>query len=176
MTSCSESKGIWTIIPCTDGSSFRFLSDVCHIKNANMIIIWRWVIFFSSGYGWLHYLGEKLRLCCWSRKLEAGSRNAWRHYSVEVEGQAPLVVVSLKYFTPNIWALFDPQKIHPRPSQIIRIWLKQKKTSPKAQRTRGLSSAYQSNLGHITSSNTWSNFIFRISTKHQLQNQNVTLV
>ena len=40
-----------------------------------------------------------------------------------------------------------------------------------------MSSAYQSNLmGHITSSNKkpWSNFIFRISTKHQVQNLNQT--
>ena len=59
-------------------------------------------------------------------------------------------------------------------------------TLPKAQRTRGLSSAHQSNLfrsyhkfkqkilikfypqSHITSSNkkSWSNFILRVSTKH----------
>ena len=42
---------------------------------------------------------------------------------------------------------------------------------PKAQRTRGLSSSFQSNLlGHITSSN----FIFKISTKHSLQNPHQT--
>ena len=48
-----------------------------------------------------------------------------------------------------------------------------KETLPKAQRTRGLRSAYQSNLlrsYHKFKRNTWSNFIFRISTKQQLQN------
>ena len=42
------------------------------------------------------------------------------------------------------------------------------KTLPKAQRTRGLSS-YQKFVHKY-----WSNFIFRISTKHQLQNLNRT--
>ena len=41
---------------------------------------------------------------------------------------------------------------------------------PKAQRTRGLSSAFQSSNKYKHKS--WSNFIFRISTKHQLQNLN----
>ena len=48
------------------------------------------------------------------------------------------------------------------------------KTLPKAQRTRGLSSAYQSNFFrsyHKFLHKSWSN-IFRISTKHQLQNLN----
>ena len=49
-----------------------------------------------------------------------------------------------------------------------------KKTLPKAQRTRGLSSAYQSNFFwsyHKFSHKSWSN-IFKISTKNQLQNLN----
>ena len=49
-------------------------------------------------------------------------------------------------------------------------------TLPKAQRTRGLSSAYQSNffrLYHKFLHKFWSN-IFRISTKHQPQNLNQT--
>ena len=41
-------------------------------------------------------------------------------------------------------------------------------TLPKAQRTRGLSSY------HKYKHKFWSNFIFRISTKHQLQNLNLT--
>ena len=48
------------------------------------------------------------------------------------------------------------------------------KTLPKAQRTRGLSSSYQRNfLGsyHKVKHKSWSNFVFRISTKHQLLNQ-----
>ena len=52
-----------------------------------------------------------------------------------------------------------------------RYWIK---TLPKAQRTRGLSSAYQSNFFrsyHKFLHKSWSN-IFRISTKHQLQNLN----
>ena len=51
------------------------------------------------------------------------------------------------------------------------------KTLPKAQRTRGLSSSYQSNFlrsYHEFKHKSWSNFIFRISTKHQLQNFNQT--
>ena len=52
-------------------------------------------------------------------------------------------------------------------------------TLPKAQRTRGLSSAYQSNftlvtLGHITNYYTNLDQTFRISTKHQIQNLNQT--
>ena len=50
-------------------------------------------------------------------------------------------------------------------------------TLPKAQRTRGVSSVYQSNLFrsyHQLLHKSWSNFIFRISTKHQLQNLNQT--
>ena len=49
-------------------------------------------------------------------------------------------------------------------------------TLPKAQRTRGLSSAYQSNLFrsyHKFKHKSWSNFIFRISSKHQLQYQHL---
>ena len=49
-----------------------------------------------------------------------------------------------------------------------------KETLPKAQRTWGLSSAYQSNffrLYHKFLHKSWSN-IFRISNKHQLQNNN----
>ena len=49
-------------------------------------------------------------------------------------------------------------------------------TLPKAQRMRGLSSAYQSNFFrsyHKFLHKSWSN-IFRISTKHQLQNLNQT--
>ena len=42
------------------------------------------------------------------------------------------------------------------------------KTLPKAQRTRGLSSY------HKFKYKSWSNFILRISTKHQLQNLNQT--
>ena len=42
------------------------------------------------------------------------------------------------------------------------------KTLPKAQRTRGLSSY------HKFLHKTWSTFVFRISTKHQLQNPNQT--
>ena len=52
------------------------------------------------------------------------------------------------------------------------------KTLPKAQRTKGLSSAYQSNLFrsyHRFKHKSWSNFTFRISTKHQ-QNLNQTSV
>jgi len=51
------------------------------------------------------------------------------------------------------------------------------KTLPKAQRTRGLSSSYQNNLlrsYHEFKHKSWSSFIFRISTKHQLQNFNQT--
>ena len=44
------------------------------------------------------------------------------------------------------------------------------KTLPKAQRTRGLSSF------HKFKHKSWSNFIFRISTRHQLQNLNQTSV
>ena len=44
-------------------------------------------------------------------------------------------------------------------------------TLPKAQRTRGLSSAYQFNSYHEFLHKSWSN-IFRISTKHQLQSLN----
>ena len=48
------------------------------------------------------------------------------------------------------------------------------KTLPKAQRTRGLSSSYQSNFlesYYMFKHKSWSNFIFRISTKPQLFNQ-----
>ena len=51
------------------------------------------------------------------------------------------------------------------------------KTLPKAQQTRGLRSAYQSNLFrsyHKFKHKSWSNFKFRISTKHQLQNLDQT--
>ena len=54
---------------------------------------------------------------------------------------------------------------------------KQLKTLQKAQQPRGLSSAYQSNLFrsyHKFKQKSLSNFIFRISTKHQLQNLNQT--
>ena len=47
-------------------------------------------------------------------------------------------------------------------------------TLPKAQRTRWLSSSCQSNFlrsYHKFKHKPWSNFIFRISTKHQLLNQ-----
>ena len=50
-------------------------------------------------------------------------------------------------------------------------------TLPKAQRTRGLSSTYQSNFFrsyHKFKNKSWSNFIFRFSIKHQLQNLNKT--
>ena len=49
------------------------------------------------------------------------------------------------------------------------------KTLPKAQQTRGLSSAYQINFfrSYHKLHKSWSN-IFRISTKHQLQNLNQT--
>ena len=43
---------------------------------------------------------------------------------------------------------------------------------PKAQRTQGLSSAYQS--WNKFKHKSWSNFIFKISTKHSLQNPNQT--
>ena len=46
------------------------------------------------------------------------------------------------------------------------------KTLPKAQRTRGLSSSYQSNFlrsYHKFKHKFWSHFIFTISTKHQLK-------
>ena len=46
-------------------------------------------------------------------------------------------------------------------------------TLPKAQRTRGLSSSNQSNIlrsYHEFKHKSWSNFIFKILTKHQLQN------
>ena len=49
---------------------------------------------------------------------------------------------------------------------------KLKKTLPKAQRTRGLSSSCQSNylrLYHKFKRKSWSHFIFRISTKNQLK-------
>ena len=42
------------------------------------------------------------------------------------------------------------------------------KTLPKAQQTRGLSDLFRS--FHKSKHKSWSNFIFRISTKHQLQN------
>ena len=48
-------------------------------------------------------------------------------------------------------------------------------TLPKAQRTRGLSSGYQSNFfrsNHKFSNKSWLDFIFIISTKQQLQNLN----
>ena len=51
------------------------------------------------------------------------------------------------------------------------------KILPKAQRTRGLRSACQSNLFrsyHKFKHKSWSNFIFRILTRHQLQNINQT--
>ena len=51
------------------------------------------------------------------------------------------------------------------------------KTLPKAQRTRGLSSAYKSNFFrsyHKFKHKSWSNFIFRILTKHQFQNLDQT--
>ena len=51
------------------------------------------------------------------------------------------------------------------------------KTLPKAQRTRGLSSTYQSNFFrsyHKIKHKSWSNIIWGISTKHQLQNLNQT--
>ena len=51
---------------------------------------------------------------------------------------------------------------------IVHFWLlvaSYIQTLPKAQRTRGLSSYHKS----------WSNFIFRISTKHHLQNLNQNL-
>ena len=47
------------------------------------------------------------------------------------------------------------------------------KTLPKAQRTRGLSSSYQRNIlrsHQELKHKSWSNFIFIILTKHQLQN------
>ena len=50
-------------------------------------------------------------------------------------------------------------------------------TLPKAQRTWGLSSAYQSNMFrsyHKFKHKSWSNFIFIISSKWQLQNLNQT--
>ena len=50
-------------------------------------------------------------------------------------------------------------------------------TLPKAQRTRGLSSAWQSYLFRLYQKflqKTWSKFIFSISTKRQLQNLNQT--
>ena len=56
----------------------------------------------------------------------------------------------------------------------VVAYLTNEKTLPKAQRTRGLSSAYQSNFFrsyHKFLHKSWSN-IFRISTKHQLQNLN----
>ena len=59
--------------------------------------------------------------------------------------------------------------------QIVKWgWRCKVETLPKAQRTRGLSSAYQSNFFrsyHKFLHKSWSN-IFRISTKHQLQNLN----
>ena len=48
---------------------------------------------------------------------------------------------------------------------------------PKAQRTRGVSSLYQSNFFrsyHKFLHKSWSHFIFIVSTKHQLQNFNQT--
>ena len=76
-----------------------------------------------------------------------------------------------------------------RKNYLETCWRK-RKTLPKAQRTRGLSSSWQSNFwGHITSSNTNLDHIsstlnlqlkiltkpsFRISTKHFLQNLNQT--
>ena len=53
----------------------------------------------------------------------------------------------------------------------------QLKILPIAQRARGLSSAYQSNLFrsyHKIKHKSWSNIIWGISTKHQLQNLNQT--
>ena len=63
----------------------------------------------------------------------------------------------------------------PLPTKKQPLWLwKQEKvqTLPKAQRTRGLSSAYQSKV-YLKLLNK-SNFVFRISTKLQLQNFNQT--
>ena len=57
------------------------------------------------------------------------------------------------------------------PSYFIKSFSSFVRTLPKAQRTRGLSSAYQSNFFrsyHKFLHKSWSN-IFRILTKHQLQ-------
>ena len=57
----------------------------------------------------------------------------------------------------------------------VHTWCLDFKTLPKAQRTRGLSSGYQSNFFRSCnkfSNNSWSDFIFIISTKQQLQNLN----
>ena len=48
------------------------------------------------------------------------------------------------------------------------------KTLPKAQRTRGLSSAYQSDLFWSYISKVQTQILIRILTKHQLQNLNQT--
>ena len=58
----------------------------------------------------------------------------------------------------------------------LKIYSVIRKTLPKAQRTRGLSSTYQSNIFGSYQEfkhKPWSN-IFRISTLHQLQNLNQT--
>ena len=60
--------------------------------------------------------------------------------------------------------------------QMKKAEAKFKETLPKAQETGGLSSVHQSNFFrsyHKFSQKSWLN-IFRISTKHQLQNNNQT--
>ena len=78
--------------------------------------------------------------------------------SVTGAGKSIIIKVQFLYQSPNM----------------SFIWLD--KTLPKAQRTRGLSSAYQSNFFrsyHNFLNKFWSN-ISRILTKHQLQNLNQT--
>ena len=61
--------------------------------------------------------------------------------------------------------------------KILSLTLSIYKTLPKAQRTRGLSSSYQSNFFrsyHKFLQKSWSNLIFKISTKNQLQYRNQT--
>ena len=74
-----------------------------------------------------------------------------------------------------VWRFFRKRRITKEQVPLARLEI-MKKTLPKAQRTRGLSSAYQSDFFrsyHKFFHKSWTN-IFRISTKHQLQNPSQT--
>ena len=76
---------------------------------------------------------------------------------------------ALKALSCNICLAFFALYISCPQNMILKALIK---TLPKAQRTLGLSSAYQSNFFR-SYHKFWSN-IFRISAKHQLQNLNQT--
>ena len=84
-------------------------------------------------------------------------------------------------FTSNIRRKREPlksefQQLLDTKCRQENIHLKSKlETLPKAQRTRGLSSSFQSNFLKSYQEllhKSWSNFIFRILTKNQVQNLN----